>query len=133
MRCLIVEDEFTSRRILQRILAGFADCDMAVNGAEAVEALKIAQDEGDGYALVCLDIMLPDMSGQDVLEVLRELESTRGVDAGHGAKVIVTTSLKDKKNIMKAFRGGAESYLVKPIRKDDLLEQLEKLGFSQAA
>jgi two-component system chemotaxis response regulator CheY len=40
----------------------------------------------------------------------------------------MTTALGDSKNVMGAFRTGCESYIVKPIRKQKLLDELEKLG-----
>lgn len=133
MRSLIVEDEFTSRKILHRLLSEFGEVDVAVNGVEAVEALRAAATEDERYDLLCLDIMLPDLNGQEVLGLLRELEGERGVVLGAGAKVIMTTSLKDKANVMSAFRQGAESYMVKPITREGILEQLRKLGLSEAA
>lgn len=133
MRSLIVEDEFTSRKILHRLLSEFGEVDVAVNGLEAVEALRAAATEDERYDLLCLDIMLPDLNGQEVLGLLRELEGERGVVLGAGAKVIMTTSLKDKANVMSAFRQGAESYMVKPITREGILEQLRKLGLSEAA
>ena len=49
MKTLIVEDDFTSRRLLQRFLAPFSDCDVAVNGKEAVEAFRLALEAGQPY------------------------------------------------------------------------------------
>jgi two-component system chemotaxis response regulator CheY len=40
----------------------------------------------------------------------------------------MTTALGDSRNVMGAFRAGCEAYLVKPIRKERLLEEMEKLG-----
>ncbi|MDD9942510.1 MAG: response regulator [Myxococcales bacterium] len=133
MRCLIVEDEFTSRRILQRILQDFGEADVAVDGGEAEDAFCLALDEKAPYDAVFLDIMLPGMDGQQVLEALRRAEAQRGYDVGTGAKVIMTTSLSDATNVMRAFRGGCESYLVKPIERDKVVEELTKLGLLNAA
>ena len=130
MRCLIVEDEFTSRRILQRILSEFGSCEVAVSGTEAAEAFRTALDEGSPYDVVFLDIMLPGLEGQDVLKSIRDMEAARGVGMGAGARVIMTTSLNDASNVMKAFRSGCESYLVKPIEREKLMDELRKLGVS---
>ncbi len=39
MRILIVEDDFTSRKLLQRLLSQYGECDIAVNGEEAVDRI----------------------------------------------------------------------------------------------
>ena len=128
MKCLIVEDDFTARKLLQIYLSDYADCFVAVNGHEAVEAVRQAQEEGQPYDLICLDIMMPAMDGREALEAIRVVEKEYGIGGLDGAKVIMTTALDDSKNIMGAFRSGCEAYIVKPIRKAKLLEQMEELG-----
>lgn len=128
MRCLLVEDEFTSRKILQKILMEFGECDVAVDGREASEAFSRALEDGAAYDVVFLDIMLPHMEGQEVLRSLRDIERRRGVEIGSGAHVIMTTALNDASNVLQAFRTGCESYLVKPIDRDKVTAELRKLG-----
>ena len=52
-----------------------------------------------------------------------------------GAKVIMTTAIDQRKSIMDAFRAGCESYLIKPVKKEKLYEEITRLGFdvSEAA
>ena len=47
-----------------------------------------------------------------------------------GVKIIMTTALDDKKNILEAFRSQCEAYLTKPIHVKKLHGELSKLGFS---
>lgn len=128
MRCLLVEDEFTSRRILQKMLSELGECDVAVDGVEAKDAFKRALEDGTPYDVVFLDIMLPGLEGQEVLKELRALENARQVPIGSGTRVIMTTSLADAGNVMKAFRSGCESYLVKPVDREKVYAELRKLG-----
>lgn len=128
MKCLIVEDDFTARKLLQIYLSDYADCFIAVNGHEAVEAVRQALDEAQPYDLICLDIMMPEMNGHKALEAIRRLEKEHGIGGLDGVKVIMTTALDNSKNIIGAFRKGCEAYIVKPIRKEKLFEQMEKLG-----
>lgn len=128
MKCLIVEDDFTARKLLQIYLSDYADCFIAVNGREAVEAVRQALDEAQPYDLICLDIMMPEMNGHKALEAIRRLEKEHGIGGLDGVKVIMTTALDNSKNIIGAFRKGCEAYIVKPIRKEKLFEQMEKLG-----
>jgi two-component system chemotaxis response regulator CheY len=128
MRCLIVEDDFAARKLLQTHLSNYAQCIVAVNGKEAVQAVREALDEGQPYDLICLDIMMPEMDGHKALQLIRKLEEQHGIRGLDAVKVIMTTALGDSKNVMGAFRTGCEAYIVKPIRKHKLLEELEKLG-----
>lgn len=128
MKCLIVEDDFAARKLLQVYLSDYADCFVAVNGHEVVEAVREALDEEQPYDLICLDIMMPEMDGHKALEAIRHLEKEHGTGGLDGVKVIMTTALDDSRNIMGAFRTGCEAYIVKPIRKEKLIDEMTKLG-----
>ncbi len=128
MRTLIVEDDFTSRKILQKILAPFGEADIAVNGKEAVTAFTLALEESRPYDLICMDIMMPEMDGQEALRRIRDLEKKRGVSSAEEVRVVMTTALDDPKNVVEAYyKGGATSYIPKPIDKHMLLHLLKSL------
>jgi two-component system chemotaxis response regulator CheY len=131
MKTLVVEDDFTSRLVLQGILQPLGPCHVCVNGREAVEAVRLALAEGSPYNLICIDIMMPEMDGQTALREIRKLESLAGILSSEGSKVIMTTALDDKKNIMTAFREQCDAYLVKPIERDKLIANLRTLGLAQ--
>ena len=67
MKTLIVEDDFTSRLLMQELLKGFGMVNVAVDGQEGVEAVRLALKNGEPYNLVCLDIMMPELDGQQTL------------------------------------------------------------------
>lgn len=127
MRMLVVEDDFVSRRLLSAFLSPYGHCDIAVDGEEAVCAFGLALKEGTPYDLVCLDIMMPNMNGQEALKNIRNLEKENNISIGEGARIIMTTALDDSKNVMQAFKGDCDAYLSKPIDKARLLEELKKL------
>ena len=127
MKILIVEDDFSSRFLLQKFLADHGTCYIAINGKEAVEAVKTAMDAGDPYDLICLDIMMPEMDGQDALKQIRKMEEDKGILSSDGSKVIMTTALGDIKNINEAFLNLCDGYLTKPINKKNLQENLQTL------
>jgi len=127
MRILIAEDDFTSRRLLQKMLEPFGNSDVAVNGQEAVAAFEAAQDQGRPYQLICLDIMMPEMDGQQVLKIIRRREKELGVKPRDEVKVLMTTALDQPHDVVEAFyRGGCTDYLVKPIEKKNLLVKLRE-------
>jgi two-component system chemotaxis response regulator CheY len=128
MKYLIVEDDFAARRLLKRYLSDYGDCDVAVDGLEAVEAFRQAMDEKEPYDLICLDIMMPNMDGREALRAIRQIEHEHGIDGLDGVKVIMTTALGDSENVIGSFREGCEAYIVKPVEKDKLLEEMENLG-----
>jgi two-component system chemotaxis response regulator CheY len=128
MKTLIVEDDFTSRLILQSYLRDFGPSHIAVNGSEAVAAVQMALDAGEPYDLICMDIMMPGMNGQQALKEIRGLEEARGILSTHGSKIVMTTVLGDMKSICDAYSSLCDAYLVKPIGQQKLLQELRKLG-----
>ena len=129
MKTLIVEDDFLARSLLSTLLSEYGICHVAVNGKEALGAIEKAFDEKDPYDLICLDIMMPVMDGQEALLELRKMETKRGIIGLDTTKVIMVTGMDDSKNIMKAFRQGqCEAYLTKPIDRKKLVNHIRDLG-----
>jgi two-component system, chemotaxis family, chemotaxis protein CheY len=126
MKALIAEDDFTSRLILQKLLAPYGESHVAINGKEALDAFRAASRQTQRYDLVCLDIMMPEMDGQTVLKEIRAFEEGLGILSGRGVKILMTTALKDPKNVMTAFRELCDGYLTKPIDKAKLLKYLQE-------
>ncbi len=129
LRILIVEDDFASRKVLSVLLKAFGECDVAVNGIEAVQAFDLAIEEGALYDLICLDILMPEMDGHEVLKKIREIEEKNEISGSDRVKIIMTTALSDSKNVIEAFREQCEAYIVKPITKEELFKQMRALGF----
>ncbi len=127
LRILIVEDEFGSRKLMQKFLSPYGVCDLAVDGEEAVEAFTLAMKEEEPYDLICLDIMMPKKDGQTVLKEIREIEERHNINGLDGVKIIMTTALNDPKNILEAFKSQCEAYIPKPISKQKLLEEMRAL------
>jgi two-component system, chemotaxis family, chemotaxis protein CheY len=127
MKTLIVEDDFTSRLIMQEFLKSYGPSHVAVNGTEAVEAVRISIEAKAPYDLICLDIMMPQMNGQEALRRIRELEKENEIIYMRGAKIIMTTALNDMSNLSQAYEGLCDGYIAKPIRREVLMETLRKL------
>jgi two-component system chemotaxis response regulator CheY len=128
MRILIVEDDFVGRKIMHKLLMEYGECDIAVDGAEAVKAFDLAWESGKPYDVLFLDIMMPNMSGHEALNIIRGKEKERGVPLSKEVKVIMTSALDDVKNVTQSFfQGGASAYLVKPIERRKIIDELRKL------
>ena len=128
MRTLIVEDEITSRVMLREILKRYGAPQVAMNGKEAVEAVRAALKAGEPFDLICLDIMMPEMDGQQALKIIRQVEQEAEITAQKRAKVIMTTSHADRDNVLEAIKSQCDYFLVKPIDSRTLLEGLRRLG-----
>ncbi len=129
MKFLIVDDDFDSRRLVQKILHPYGYVDVAADGEEGVEAFRTALKDGEPYDVITLDIMMPNMDGQDTLREIREIEKEVGIPAEKAAKVIMISGLDDSKEVHDAFfLGHAISYMVKPIRKQTLLDEIQSMG-----
>ena len=127
MRALIVEDEFLSRKVLRSFLMTLFEVDIVVNGREAVEAFKLSHTEKRPYDLILMDIMMPEVDGIEALQKIRTIETENHFRPG--VKVIMTTALDDPQTVIKTFYDGeASAYIVKPVAKDKLYNELEKLG-----
>ena len=130
MRVLIVEDEPINCTVIREILSPYGKCDLAVDGVDAVRAYRRALTDNSPYDLICMDIMLPGIDGQHALRQIRHLENQMNIEGPDRAKAIMLTALSDAKNVIDAYyRGGASSYVVKPVDKKKLLDEVKKLGF----
>ncbi len=107
---LVVDDSHVIRRLVEVCLDQLnMNITTVANGTDAIAAL--VDDTPD---LLILDVGLPDMSGWDVLEFVR----------GHSklldTSVLMLTALSDADMVRKAADKGADAYLLKPFRPDDL-------------
>lgn len=127
MNILIIEDDITSATVLSRILARYGTVTIATDGRQGLVKFKESVKSRILYSLVFLDIMMPEIDGQEVLKEIRKTEGDNGILGLDAVKVIMTTALDDNKNIMQAFRSQCEGYLVKPLLKDRVYKEIERL------
>ncbi|MFQ5677659.1 MAG: response regulator transcription factor [bacterium] len=127
MRILIVEDDADFAHLMAKYLEAIGECEFAVNGMDAVESVRLAFEEEKPFDLICLDIMMPTMDGQEALIKIRGLEQAEGLRVGEGAKIIMVTALSDDQNKIKSFVGLCDAYITKPFDKDDLFAKLRDI------
>ncbi len=127
MRILLAEDDFATRKFMISFLSKYGECDVTVDGMEAVDAFMMALEDDEPYDLVCLDIMMPVMDGYQALMGIRNLEKERNIPQEEGVKVIMTTALNEQ-NVKMAFDLGCTIYSGKPIDKTRFEQAMKKLG-----
>ncbi|MGC9457702.1 MAG: response regulator [Halothiobacillaceae bacterium] len=128
LRTLIVEDDVTSRMILKSFLEEFGPVSTAPHGERALEVFGEAIEAGTPFNLVCLDIMMPRMSGQETLERLRAAEEEAGMLPKFGSKILMISALDDVRTVMASYQSLCDGYLAKPTTHVALIDELKKLN-----
>ena len=101
----------------------------AANGNEALTAVRMAIEANEPYDLICLDIMMPEIDGIMALKKIRQLEAQKGLNSETKSKIFMTTAFSDKNSVLAAAQANCDGFLVKPIRKDRLFDEIRKQGF----
>ncbi|MCX7748312.1 MAG: response regulator [Clostridia bacterium] len=127
MRILIAEDDFTSRKYLEKALSPYGKCDLAINGIEAIDHFLLALDHGNPFDLICLDIMMPKVDGVRVLKVIRETEKQKRVEKRKRVKIIIATAL-NATELIDDLGQDYDAYIVKPINIDTLINTIKGFG-----
>lgn len=128
MKILIAEDDMASRKFLNKFLTKFGECDLVVDGMEAIDAFLMAIKDEKPYDLICLDIMMPKVDGVKVLRAIRELETQKGILPDSRVKVIVTTALAEAKFVHAAFEYDYVAYASKPINTKNIENLIKKFN-----
>jgi signal transduction histidine kinase/ActR/RegA family two-component response regulator len=119
LRVLLVEDHPVNRQVVQLILAGVADVDIAVNGEEGVEAAKINR-----YDVILMDMQMPVMDGVTATRAIRNREAEQGLAR---IPVIMLTANAMSDHAVQSVEAGADMHLAKPITADALLAALDEV------
>ena len=116
MRILYVEDEkFLAEAVMHLLKKAKIDVDYAADGETGLElALK------PNYDVVVLDIMLPKMSGLEILQIMRERKVK--------TPVIMLSALNEVEDKIRGLEHGADDYLAKPFKTAELIARLKALA-----
>jgi len=112
-RILIVDDEEDMLLLYKNILKKDFNMVAAKNGREAIK-----RTSEEAFDLIILDIIMPDVSGLEVLKNIKETDST--------TDVIMVTASKEVKPAVESLKLGAFDYIIKPFEVDDLLSTIRK-------
>jgi len=131
MKTLIIEDELVSRTKLELIMEYFGECKTLDHGGEALAVFHEAHQEDDPFDLIMLDINLPGMDGIQLLSAIRSAEKKLNIDMSRRAKILMTSSYRDKARIVASVQCGCDDYIGKPFNLDLIRDKLGKLGIKE--
>src|SRR5687768_16023128 len=111
VKILVVDDRASDRLAIESILSDpYYELVMAGSGREALRRVL----EGE-YAVILLDVMLPDMEGFEVAKIIKQRERSRDTPV-----IFLTAASADVQWVYKGYSVGAVDYLVKPLDEDVL-------------
>ncbi|MCL4694174.1 MAG: response regulator, partial [Candidatus Hydrogenedentes bacterium] len=116
-RVMIVDDDPDALSLMEKILTDEGFELIKVSNATEV-GLKSAQLSPD---LILLDFLMPEINGFEVTKALRENELTRSTP------IMAVTCLSKEQDIERIFSCGADEYLAKPFKVDQLLDKVREL------
>ena len=128
MKSLVVEDEFSSRVLLQYILTGYGECHIAVNGEEAVDAFQSALADGAPYNLISMDIRMPEMDGNEAIRRIRAIETEHHLFSTPAVKILLVTAVENPEEEGQLPHARSDARIGKPIEATKLLQELRKLA-----
>lgn len=126
-RFLIVDDDESVHHYLGALLDRYATCDFVLSGEEGVAHFERALENGEPYDVVLMDILMPGMDGHEAACSMRQREMKQGMGQQDPFKLVMVTSLVDDNNVSKAFfDADASCYIVKPLERDKVIEELRQ-------
>lgn len=116
-KILIVDDSKMMRTNISEYLAaeGFSDVDCADDGEVGINFYDRAMSREERYDLIILDVQMPNMTGLEVLELIRKRDQT--------TKIMMLTTESDLSTVNTAIKHGANGYLLKPFDHDQLMSR----------
>lgn len=129
MKILIVDDEQVSRKKLSKILETLGDCVAVEDGKQAIQAFKDAYYKGSAFDIVTMDIGLPEMDGNQIVNRLRAMEKEAIQPGEEPVKIIMVTSHSDKDTVLESISSGCDAFIVKPFDAETIIGKLSSLLF----
>lgn len=121
MRVLVVDDNYSNRKILFDILKGWKmRPTLTADGFEALKAIKEAKMRNESYPLILLDGQMPEMDGFQLAENIKSENN------GTNPAIIMLTSAGQRGDARRCRELGISAYLMKPVKHFDLLETISE-------
>ncbi|SDC85006.1 response regulator [Geotoga petraea] len=116
IKVMLVDDQDLIREGIKMILSLCEEIevvDEAANGKEAFEKVKKNKD----IDVILMDIKMPEMNGVEATKKIKELENS--------PKVVILTTFKDDEYLFEALKNGADGYILKDVKSDEIVEAIK--------
>lgn len=117
MKIIVVDDDVIMLQAIKTMLAKAGHEVFATTDAQ--DALDTIEDKDDPYDLVISDIMMPYISGIELLAAIKK--------ANKSIPIIIISALDQREVILTAFQEGAEDFVKKPINLDELMLRVNRV------
>jgi len=122
VKVLVVDDNRTNRRILEGMLGRWEmKSSSAQDGEEALTKLSEAQEAGQPFSLILMDMHMPNMDGFELIERIRQRPGAST------ATIMMLTSAGHRGDAARCQELGVSAYLLKPIRQSELREAIARV------
>jgi len=126
---LLADDD---KRDIELTIAALSENDLVNNvvvvndGTEVLDYLycrgKFENRPKGNPIVIMLDIKMPKMTGLEVLEIIKKDDTLKSIP------VLILTSSREDKDLIKSYQLGANSFVVKPVKYDEFIEAVSRLG-----
>ncbi len=128
MRILLVDDSFTSRRVMKKVFEHFGECECVPSADVALSLVQKGIDEQRQFDLCCLDLAMAERSGLETIQVIREMTQEHQVP-----KCVILSSVEDQATVRKCFDSGVDGFLHKPLEYKAVERMMNQLGWNARA
>ena len=130
MKFLIADAGFDSRKESQTLLSKYGECDVAINGLEALNAFVRAHNEKDPYHLIFLDIEMPGLDGHQIMKKIKQWEKSKAISPAGGVKVILLSTGPPPKAITALLEPDHETCMEKPVTRERLAKAFQQIHYT---
>ncbi len=121
---ILVEDNLDDARLTMRALKKKNLANNLLHMRDGVEIMEYLKENRDSHLpkIILLDIKMPKVDGLEVLQFIKSDEKLKAIP------VVLLTSSKEQKDIIKSYQLGANAYIVKPVDFENFLEAVNEIG-----
>ncbi len=125
MNILLVDDSKTMRTIQKTALATLAPGVVFAEAGDGLEALKVIAATPGGFNLALVDWNMPNMNGLELVAKVRQTDRK--------TPIVMVTTEGERERVVEALKAGANNYMLKPFKAEELLAKVQQTLAKAAA
>ena len=131
LKTLIIDDQPEAIKLLGAMLADHCEITFTTSGVDGIERFKKEMMAGSPFDIVLLDVIMPEISGVEVLKRMREFEALHHhdiqlyVNGGTWSRIIMQTASENLHDFFSSYlQGKCHGYITKPYSKEEILQKV---------